>query len=102
MGYLRPVQYWNRGKQEEFKVFATKQTRLTLDLEDAAALFCTTLPEPEKHKGQMFETGTGGATDKQKPKDDKISLEEARVLMSTDYKKYMEKLKAGKIKMDVD
>ena len=88
------------GRQEEFKIFATKQTRLTLDLEDAAALFSTTLPEPTKNKGQMFETGTGGEG-KDKPKSDKISLDEARLLMQTDYNKYKEMLLAGKIEMDV-
>ncbi len=90
------------GKEEEFKVFATKQTRLTLDLEDAAGLFSIQLPEPTKHKGQMFETGTGGANDKQKPKDDKISLDEAALLMKTDYRKYKEMLIANKIKLDVE
>jgi hypothetical protein len=89
------------GKEEEFKLFATKQTRLSLDLEDAAGLFSIQLPEPVKHKGQMFETGTGGASDKQKPKDDKISLEEAALLMKTDYNKYKEMLIAGKVKLDV-
>lgn len=90
------------GKQEEFKVFATKQTRLTLDLEDAAALFSTTIPESTKHKGQMFETGLGGDTGKQKPKDDKISLSEAAVLQKTDYKKWKEMLVAGKISSEVE
>lgn len=90
------------GRQEEFKIFATKQTRLTLDLEDAAALFSTTLPEPTKHKGQMFETGLGGDTGKQKPKDDKISLSEAAVLQKTDYKKWKEMLISGKISSEVD
>lgn len=89
------------GKEEEFKLFATKQTRLSLDLEDAAGLFSIQLPEPVKHKGQMFETGTGGASDKQQPKDDKISLDEAALLMKTDYNKYKEMLIAGKVRLDV-
>lgn len=89
------------GRQDEFKVFATKPTRLNLDLEDAAGLFSIALPEPTKHKGQMFEQGTGGANDKLKTKEDKISLDEARILMNTDYKKYKELLLAGKIEMDV-
>ena len=73
---------------------------LTLDLEDAAALFSTTIIEPVKNKGQMFEQGTGGPNNVNKPKD-KISLDEAAILMKTDYKKYAELLKAGKIELDV-
>jgi hypothetical protein len=85
------------GRQKEFEKFATKPTRLTLDLEDLAKLFLYELPEPDKHHGKMFETGSGGPNDRPKPKSDKITIEQARQLMKSDYKKYVEYLKAGKI-----
>ena len=50
-----------------------------------------------KKKGKMFEVGSGGPNSKMKPKGDKIFLEEAALLMRTDYKKYKELLLAGKI-----
>lgn len=86
------------GKQEEFKLFASKPTRRNLDFEDLVSSFLysyeATTP---KHKDQMFETGSGG--DKSKPivKSDKITLDQARILRESDYNKYREYLKAGKI-----
>lgn len=88
-------------KEEEFKKFATKSTRLTLDLEDLAKLFLFDMPQPIRHKGAMFETGSGGPNERPQPKSDKISIDNARILMKTDYKKYKEYLKAGKIEVPV-
>lgn len=86
------------GRQDEFKVFANKPTRRGLDFEDLVAAFLFNLEKeaPPKHKGQMFESGTGGPNDKGK-KGDKMSLEEARTLRTTNYQKYREYLSAGKI-----
>ena len=50
-----------------------------------------------KKKGKMFESGTGGPSTKPKVKGDKISINEARLLMKNDYKKYKQLLLAGKI-----
>jgi hypothetical protein len=86
------------GKQNEFKLFATKPTRRGVDFEDLVAAFLfNTKPEPKK-KGQMFPTGSGGANDKGKP-NDKISIEEARVLRTTNYEKYKVLLRSGKIEL---
>jgi hypothetical protein len=88
------------GKVEDFKVFATKPTRRGLDMEDLILAFNGDMArstQPKK-KGQMFETGTPGNSDKPQPQDDKISATQGRVLMKTDYNKWKAMLKAGKIK----
>jgi hypothetical protein len=88
-----------QGKEEEFRRFSTKTTRLLVDLEDLTKLFLMEMPQPTKNKGKMFETGSGGPNERPQPKSDKISIDEARRLMQTDYKKYKEYLLAGKIDM---
>ena len=90
------------GKQEEFRKFASKPTRLNLDLEDLTTIFLANLPPPVKHKGAMMETGTGGPKDKIKPKSDKISIEESAILMKNNYPEYVRLLKANKISTDID
>ncbi len=87
------------GKQDEFKFFANKPTRRNIDFEDLVPAFLYGMkPEPKK-KGQMFETGSGGPNDKGKPRGDKITIEEARILRGTNYEKYKEYLKSGKIEL---
>jgi hypothetical protein len=90
------------GKLDEFKLFASKPTRRGVDFTDLIPAFLYNESQlkaktPPK-KGQMFEQGTGGNT-KPKPKGDKISTEEGRLLMKTDYNKFKEMLKAGKIEL---
>lgn len=88
------------GKEEEFKVFATKATRRGVDFEDLVSAFAYDISKQTKpkQKGQMFETGSGGPNEKPKPHDDTISPEEGRKLRTTDYKKWKEMLTAGKIR----
>lgn len=87
------------GKIDDFKYFATKPTRRGADFADLVSAFLYDVskqPKP-KNKGAMFETGSGGPNDKIKPKSDKISYTEAKVLRTNNYKKYVELLRAGKI-----
>jgi hypothetical protein len=87
------------GKQDEFRLFATKPTRRGVDFEDIVSAFLfNQKPEPTK-KGKMFEKGTGGSKDKMKPPSDKISIDQAIDLKKRDYRKYVELLKAGKIEL---
>ena len=90
------------GKQEEFAEFAAKPTRRGLDMEDLILAFKGDLADnpPKKHKGQMFEKGSPGIKDKPKPKDDKISAADAKILRETNYPKWKELLKAGKIRQE--
>jgi len=86
------------GKQEEFLLFAVKPTRRGIDFEDLVSSFLYNAGKSmTKKKGKMFEAGSGGPPSPAKPKSDKVSLEEARVLRDTDYKKYISLLKANKI-----
>jgi hypothetical protein len=87
------------GKEDEFKLFANKPTRRNVDFEDLLPAFLFGLTKEQPKKGKMFEIGSGG--DKQKPKSDKISIEQARTLRTTNYEKYKELLRAGKIEVSI-
>jgi hypothetical protein len=90
------------GKADEFRLFATKPSRRGVDMDVLISAFLFDVSKERKpNKGKMFETGTGGPSDKGKPKSDKISLEEARTLRNADYAKYKEYLKAGKIESGI-
>ena len=89
------------GKTDEFKAFASKPSRRGIDLEDLLLAFQGEQSKiaPVHHTGAMFETGSPAAhVELPKPKDDKLSAEEGRNLMKTDYRKFKEMLKAGKIR----
>lgn len=84
------------GREDEFKLFATKPTRRGVDFEDLVAAFSYAHESTKKtSKGQMFESGSGGPANKAKPK--KMSIMDARALRESDYSKYLEMLRAGKI-----
>jgi hypothetical protein len=90
------------GREDEFRVFATKATRVGTDTDDLVAAFLyrvKTGKAKKKAKKKMFESGSGGPPGKPKPK--KISIERARYLMEHDYPQYKKLLLAGKIEMDV-
>ena len=85
------------GKEEEFKFFASKDSRRGADLTDLANLFILTEGKSQpKKKGSMMPSGTSGA--KTKPNDGMISQSEADVLRRTNFKQYLNILKAGKIR----
>jgi hypothetical protein len=90
------------GKIDEFKIFASKASRVGVDFEVLASAFLFDVDKQKKatpaKKGQMFEQGSGGV-EKRKPGGDKLTVEEGRTLMNTDFNKYKEMLKAGKIEM---
>lgn len=91
------------GKEEEFKLFSTtKPSRINQDFDDLVFAFLYTAEQnkPAPKKGKMLETGSGGPNNKPKPNDGTISIEESRRLMKTDYKKYLDYVRAGKIRSD--
>lgn len=91
------------GKEEDFKIFAGKPTRIGADLELLAGAFLNDYTTSQiKHKGSMFEKPNAGLNDKPKNKTDKLSAAEAEVIRKTDYKKYTELLKAGKIETNIE
>lgn len=86
------------GKEDAFKAYATDKTRRNINLTLVVSAFLHDYEQtkaPPK-KGKMFETATKGSNEKQKISD-KISTDEAAILMKTDYNKYKEMLLAGKI-----
>lgn len=87
------------GKLEDFKTFANFQGNHGTDLGTLTKAFLyeqSTKPKPV-NKGAMFETGSGGPNERVKPKSDKITPAEADTLRKTDYKKFLEYTKEGKI-----
>jgi len=87
------------GKQDEFRTFANYTGNHGTDLKTLVSAFLYEESKKVKpvNKGAMFEVGSGGPNDKPKPKSDKISMADAEVLRKTDYNKWREFLKAGKI-----
>lgn len=86
------------GKQDDFQVFASKPTRRGVDFETLVSAYLHDATKMAvKHKGEMFPTGNGGVKEKEKPKSNKISLQQARVLREQDYPKYVEYLQKGLI-----
>lgn len=88
------------GKEDEFRVFATKPTRRGVAFDDLVKAFLFDVESERKSrpkkKGKMFENGTGGRK-REKAKKTKLSASEAGKLRKTDYKKYVSLLKSGKI-----
>lgn len=90
------------GKTEEFKLFASKPTRRGVDFEDLVSAFLySEKSKVVKNKGKMFESGTGGAKDKGNTKPGMVSVDDAAKLKKTNYNKYKELLKAGKISDEI-
>lgn len=88
------------GKQDEFKLFASKPTRRGIEFETlvSAFLYEETAKKPVITKGPMFETPTGGGSDRPAPKkDNKISVEDSITLRQTNYKEWKKQLEAGNI-----
>lgn len=93
------------GKEEDFKTFVTsKSTRMGVDFDDLVAsfLYAESQKVKPKNKGSMFEHSSSGKNGKPKPKSDKISIADSKLLMKTNYKKYLELLKLGKIEQEVE
>lgn len=93
------------GKTEDFKVFAADKMRRGVAFETLVPAFLyaeTQKPKPNNKGKKMFETPSGGPNDKPKPKSDKVGAQEAAVLMKTNYNKYRDLLKAGKIDLSVE
>lgn len=90
------------GKIEEFKVYATQESNNNVPFKVLVGAFLHEKSMKPKNKGKMFEDGTGGPAQPVKPKSDKISMAEAESIRDTDYGKYRELLKAGKIDLSVE
>lgn len=90
------------GKTDAFREFAITEANNNVPMNILISAFLhesSTGREP--NKGKMFLRGKGGPKQKLQPKSDKISLEDARKLRTTDYSKYKELLKADKIDTNI-
>lgn len=86
------------GKEREFKEYASKPTHRGAPVDvlvDAFLHKATSTPTPKKNPTPVLQPGSGGPKDPVTPK--KVTLEEAKVIRETDYKRYMELLKSGQI-----
>lgn len=89
------------GKTEEFKVFATEESNNSVPFKILIGAFLhQNQTAKSKNKGQMFPTGSGGPNDRPQPKSDKLTVDQAAQLRKTDYAKFKEYLKAGKIDLE--
>lgn len=85
------------GKEEEFRIFASKKSRRGVDFEILVSSFLYDVSKTvKKHKGAMFEKSNGGRSAPTKS-DGKLSVQQGRVLMQSNYNEYRRLLKAGKI-----
>lgn len=91
------------GKEDEFKLFASQKENRGANFDLLVGSFLHNLAKTPKvkHKGKMFETGSGGRNEKPVNKTDKLSLDDSRKLMKTDYPKWKQMLKEGKLQMGV-
>jgi len=90
------------GKIDDFKLFASKETRQGVEFDDLVLAFSgeQAKAKPAPSKGQMFEPGSGGPAIAPQPKDSKLSLAEGDALRKSDYKAYLVQLKAGNIRQE--
>lgn len=86
------------GKIEEFKQYATKPTHRAIPFEVLVSAFLGDASRQikPKNKGSQLEQGNGGPKDKGKV-NDKVSFEQSETIRKTDYKRWTELLRAGKI-----
>lgn len=87
------------GREEEFKMFATKPTRRGADLQDLINSFLWDMNKTAKpkSKGAMFESHTPGPSKKENSKSGRLSIEEATRLRTNNYNEYVRQLKSGNI-----
>ena len=90
------------GKTNDFVSFATKDEHNSVPINILVSAFLHENTSGKKStKGKQFQKGSGGPNTKPIPTSNKISLEDARVLKSSDYDEYRKQMKAGNIETTV-
>lgn len=90
------------GKTDAFREFAKNEQHNSVPFNILVSAFLHEQSAGRTpNKGSMFPTGSGGPNIKDKPKSDKISLEDSRRLRETDYPKWKELMAQGKIDISV-
>ncbi len=86
------------GLQEDFKAFAKKDGHSTTPFNLLVSAFLhDNVRKIKRNKGSQFQTTGGGPGTPEKKDDGKISLAQAEVLKTSNYKLYVKYLKADKI-----
>ena len=96
------------GKQEDFKMYATKETHRGADFEVLVKAFLFDFEKEEsasklKNKGEMFPKGSGGPSIKDETKPNKVTfaqLKTLRISNYSEYKKVNKLIKKGKMVME--
>ncbi len=91
-----------QGRESQFKEYASKPSHRGAPMDvlvDAFLHKSTSQPKPKTDPKPGLETASGGPKEPAKPK--KVSLEEAKVIRETDYKRYLELVKTGQIEEDL-
>jgi len=90
------------GKADAFREFALNEANNSVPFNILVSAFLHDHSSgKESNKGVMFEKGNGGPNDRPLPKTDKLTLQEARKLRETDYNKWKEYNKLGKIDYNI-
>jgi hypothetical protein len=90
------------GKEDDFVEFATNDENNSVPFKLLVSAFLHDQSKKVvKHKGKMLETGTGGSSERQIPKSNKLPLEEARKLRENDYAKWREYVQKGLIATEI-
>jgi chemotaxis protein histidine kinase CheA len=89
------------GKTDEFKEFAKKETSNSVPFNILIGAFLHEKTQ-KPTKGSMFIQGSGGPNSKGKGGPAKLTVEDGRKLRETDYSKWKEMLKAGKIESGIE
>lgn len=90
------------GKQDDFKIFATKETRRNLPFEDLlGAFFHEEGKKTIKHKGQQIPAPTPGPTVIIAPKEKKMTIDEGIALRKSNFKAWVKAMKENKIERTV-
>jgi len=87
------------GRVEELRIYATAAPNTKFDVLIPGFLYNAKKAQV-KNKGQMMPKGTAGSSHTGKT-DNKLSLEEGRKIRETDYNKWKQLVKDGKIKTDL-
>lgn len=91
------------GKVDDFKIFASRPTRRAVDFETLVSAFMFEAEKDKpKNKGSMLEKGNGGPNNSIKPKNNKITIEQAAILRQTNYNEYRRLSEARMIDLDIE
>ena len=90
------------GKEDDFADFAKAEANNSVPFNILVSAFLhDQSTKVVKNKGKMFETGSGGSNEKPTPKSDKLSLDDSRKLRTTDYNKWVQYVREGKIDIEL-